>query len=369
MDDCCSTYLLATVFFFVIIAVCVIKENAQKKADDAENKSGSADYVFKRNEDPNVIGGTSLDRFFVECVLSNCNDFTQEKNIAKAKLLAEKYNLNYSSGIENLYKEAFSAHEKVSGKILENKLAVKCQEEKEEYAQSIKYAEYYGKDKTIAMLTDKMQELRSRANSQNQYANMLMRSGQQQERDWATWCGIANGIAGAGAGISTALDIQAQNAQIRAQNEANMRAAMPAYMAVTGNASSNRKNADAIQKQIELLKEKLIAETPAAEVMEQLKVTNPTIEVSDTGAYKVTATVQAEKPLCIFGDVPAIADGTLLGHVLDENDKEIGTVKMVLPVNGVSDKVGILGIGLSGAERGKNYSITFSEYKLWLLEE
>lgn len=57
MDDCCSTYLLATVFFFVIIAVCVIKENAQKKADDAENKSGSADYVFKRNEDPNVIGG------------------------------------------------------------------------------------------------------------------------------------------------------------------------------------------------------------------------------------------------------------------------------------------------------------------------
>ena len=111
--------------FFVIIAVCVIKENAQKKADDAENKSGSADYVFKRNEDPNVIGGTSLDRFFVECVLSNCNDFTQEKNIAKAKLLAEKYNLNYSSGIENLYKEAFSAHEKVSGKILENKLAVK----------------------------------------------------------------------------------------------------------------------------------------------------------------------------------------------------------------------------------------------------
>ena len=58
-----------------------------------------------------------------------------------------------------------------------------------------------------------------------------------------------------------------------------------------------------------------------------------------------------------------------MGHVLDENDKEIGTVKMVLPVNGVSDKVGILGIGLSGAERGKNYSITFSEYKLWLLEE
>lgn len=42
-----------------------------------------------------VIGATMLDRFFVECVLMEVNDFSKQKNIQKAQLLAEKYNLEY----------------------------------------------------------------------------------------------------------------------------------------------------------------------------------------------------------------------------------------------------------------------------------
>lgn len=49
------------------------------------------------------IGGTTLDKFFVECVLASYNDFSLEKNIAKAKLLADKYGLKYPNGIQALY--------------------------------------------------------------------------------------------------------------------------------------------------------------------------------------------------------------------------------------------------------------------------
>ena len=49
------------------------------------------------------------------------------------------------------------------------------------------------------MLSDRAAELRKKAKDQRSYADMLMRSGQQKERDWAVWGGIANGIAGVGA--------------------------------------------------------------------------------------------------------------------------------------------------------------------------
>lgn len=345
-----------------------VKDKAQKKADSAENKSGSTDYVYERNESEGVIGGTNLDRFFIECVLSECNDFTKDKNVARAKLLAEKYNLSYSDGIENLYKKGLKAHEAITGKIEEDKLSKVRAREKEEFDRLNKYSDLYGKDKKVAMLSDRMSELLAKAKSLDTSADMLMRSTQQKERDWAIWGGVANGIAGAGAGVATALDIQMQNAQIRAQNEQNMRAAMPAYMSVTGSAQQNRSNAEAIRKQIQIMQEKLISDMPADDVMKELEVSNAVVDISETGAFKVTATVTAKHKLFIYGDVDAVADGTLIAHVYD-GDKEIGTAKMVLPVNGVSDKVGIVGACLSGAKQGKNYTVKFTPHKLWMIEK
>ena len=366
-----AIYLLVLVGLLATILKLFFAVNtdiAQNKADKVENKSGSVDYVYKRNENPDVIGGTNLDRFFVECVMSRCNDFTVEKNIAKAKLLADKYNLSYSAGIETLFEQALKAHEKISDIIYNDILEKRREKERAEYNIRIKYAEYYGRDKRKAMLTDRMIELRNKAELLDKGAEMLVRGGQQQEQDWAIWGGIANGIAGPGAGVSTALDIQARNVQIRAQNEANMRATMPTYMAATGNASQNRTNANVIQKQIEALDEKLLSDMKSSEVMKLLEVTDSTVDVSRTGAFKVTATVRAKEKLLIYGDVPAIADGTIQAHVFDDTH-EIGTVKMVLPVDGVSEKVGIVGMGLVGAEPGKTYNVTFTDYKLWLMEK
>ena len=40
----------------------------------------------------------------------------------------------------------------------------------------------------------------------------------EQEHDWAVMGGLANGLAGPGAGIATAVNAQIENAQIRARN-------------------------------------------------------------------------------------------------------------------------------------------------------
>ncbi len=368
--SCFISFVITLVLTISFLILSRAYQKAQNNADQKENKSKSTDYVYKRNEIASEIGGTNLDRFFIECTLSRCNDFTTSKNVAKAKLFADKYNLSYTNDaeIEALYNQALKAHEKITDKIMTEKLDKQRQKEQKEYNCLIKYAEYYGRDKKKAILTDRMNELRNKADLLDHTANTLIKSGQQRERDWATWGGIADGIAGVGAGVSTAIDIQIQNAQIRAQNEANMRSAMPSFMTLTGNASQNRSNANKIQKQIESLSEKLVSDLSAPEVMKLLEIINPTIDVSETGAYVVTATVIAKNKLFIFDDVPAVADGTIEAHVLD-GTREIGTAKMVLPVDGVSEKTGIIGMGLSGAEFGKSYNITFSDYKLWLMEK
>ena len=314
------------------------------------------------------IGGTPLDRFFVECVLSSCDDFSLEKNVARAQLLANKYKLSYPNGIQALYRDARTAHEAVSGKVHSDDLESLREKEREVYADLNRYANYVGKEKKVAMLTDRMKELRAKAKSLDDGAEMLIRSTTQKEQSWSVWGGIADGLAGPAAGVATALDIQNQNAQIRARNEANRQAAMPAFMAVTNSASRNRANADAIEKEIALLQEKLMTQPPRGEVLSMLNVIDPTVEVSKTGAFRVTATVEAKQPLYLYGDVPAVADGTILAQVYEDGVK-IGSANMVLPVNGVSQKASIAGICLSGAHPGKKHTVEFTEKNLWLLEK
>ena len=335
---------------------------------------GIASYKLKdkftriKKDKLECIGGTPLDRFFVECVLSECNDFSKPKNVARAKLLADKYKLSYPDGVESLYMQGYEAHTAVSGRIESDAMEELRKAERAEYERMNRYAYYHGKEKKAAMLRDRMKELRDEAKSKDRYADMLMRSVTEQEQDWSIWGGIADGLAGPAAGVSMAIDIQQQNAQIRARNEANSRAAMPYYMTITGSASQNRANADAIEKELSLLQEKLVEDAGSEEVLKLLEISNSVVEVSKTGAFRVSATVEPKKPLYIYGDVPATADGTIVAHVFEEGI-DIGRVNMVLPVNGASSKTGVMGIALSGADPTKKQRVVFTADNLWLQEQ
>lgn len=326
----------------------VNRENAQKKAE--------------------VIGATALDRFFVECVLAEADDFSKPKNKQRAQLLADKYKLAYPNGIEALYRSGLEAHMAVSRRFELNRLEEKRAEEAVEFERLNKYATLKGKDKRIAMLTDRAAELRKEAKSQDEYAGMLMRSGQQKERDWAIWGGVADGIAGFGAGVATAIDVQMQNMQIREENERRRQAALPGYMFMTGSAQQNRRNAEAIMKEVEEFRMKLLAEDSAEELMKHISFSNTDVLVSETGAAMVCTSASLDPGFKIFEDVPAVVDGTIVAKIY-EGDRIRGTAQLVLPVYGLGQNIPLNGICIDCCEPGKTYSVRFVAKNLWAMEK
>ncbi len=345
---------------FIGIAVVIAMLFINRKKNAAVNKENA-------QKQAEVIGATMLDRFFVECVLAEADDFSKPKNKQKAQLLADKYNLQYPNGIEELYQQGLNGHKVVSQRFILNRLEEKRAEERQEFERLNKYSDLTGKDKRIAMLTDRAAELRREAKSQDQYADMLMRSGQQKERDWATWGGIADGLAGFGAGVSTAVDIQMQNIQIRAENEKRRQAALPGYMFMSNSAQGNRRNADAIMKEIENFKLKLVSDESSAELMKKISFNNTDVLVSETGAAMVCTSASLDPKFRIFDDVPAVVDGTIIAKIYD-GDQLCGTAQMVLPVYGLGQDIPLNGICIDCCKPGKVYTAKFSAKNLWAME-
>lgn len=340
--------LLAAV---IVMLVYICKEGAGERRKKAE-----------------VIGATALDRFFVECVLAELDDFSKAKNVQKAQLLADKYKLKYPNGIEALYQQGLEGHKAVSQRFVLNRLEEKRTEEQKEFQRLNQYSDLTGKEKRIAMLSDRAAELRKKAKGDREFADMLMRSGQQKEQDWAIWGGIADGLAGVGAGVSMAADVQLQNMQIRAENEKRRQAALPGYMFMTNSAYDNQKNADRIMQEVENIKLKLVADVPAAELMKKITFSNTDVLVSETGAAMVCTSASLDPNFRIFEDVPAVVDGTIVAKIYD-GDQLSGTVQLVLPVFGLGQNIPLNGICLDCCKPGKHYTVKFAAKNLWAMEK
>lgn len=197
---------------------------------------------------------------------------------------------------------------------------------------------------------------------------MLMRSGQRKEQDWAVWGGITSGLAGIGAGVSMAADVQLQNMQIRAENEKRRQAALPGYMFMTNSAYDNRRNADRIMEEIENIKLKLVADTPASELMDRIFFSNTDVLVSETGAALVCTSASLEPDFTIYEDVPAVVDGTIVAKIYD-GEQLCGTAQLVLPVFGLGQDIPLQGICLDCCKPGKSYHVIFTAKNLWAMEK
>ena len=371
-DDVVSIWVGVFVFLILPLVIIIVlalrhESNENKKAVEKANQIGKdrrGDSIAEK------IGSTYLDRFFVECVLSRCDDLSVEKNKARAKLIADKYGMIYDDiGIEALYKKGLIAHKKTSQNYINSELSRLKQIERKKSNELTRYSNLHGKEKTRVMLIDIINKLSNDKESLERGAQAFLSLGLEKEKDWALHGGIASGIAGTGAGIATALDIQAQNAEIRAHNESLMKSKAPVFSKMVSSSSDLQREINRYKKYLELLPTKLIdEETPKEEVFDLLKVVCDKSVVSKTGAIEITATVEPKRKLYIFDDVPAYADGTIIAKVLDENNKLVSTAKMVFPLFGIKSATKISGIGLSGAKENQRYHVVFVPDKLWLVE-
>ena len=324
-------------------------------------------YV-KKEVKAKLIGANMLDKFFVECVLAKLTDFSVSINKERAKLIADKYKLMYPDGIEKLYQQSLENHKAVSRLYKRFNLAELRAKDKNMFDNLNKYADLIGKDKRIAMLTDVASGYWQKAAHQKEYAKLLMRSGQQKEKNWAVFGGIAEGLGGIGAGISTAVHVQQQNVQIREENARRRQAALPTHDRLKDSANGNRKNAEEIMKKVEDFKLKLVSDDSADELMKRISFSNTDIRVFETGAIMVRTTASLDPSFRILDDVPAIVDGTIIAEIYDENQL-CGKAQLVLPIYGLERNVNLRGICLDCGKPGRTYTVKFVPKHLCAIEK
>ena len=326
----------------------------------------------KQKELDGIIGGTYLDRFFIECVLAEANDFSKQKNIQRAELLAKKYGLSYPNGIKALYERGMNAHAVLSKNTIDSitkenldKLSAK---ETEEYKNLITYSHLSGKEKRKTMLKDEADACRKYAKDCRDGAKWLMNSGLESERDWATWGGIADGLAGVGAGISVANDIQRQNEQIKINNAAHIRRVTPQVNDMKSAASNNEIEAKRLMEEYNKMDTKLISDESASSLVKKISFSNTSVTISETGTATVVTGASIENNFMIFDDVPAVIDGTILADICDGSGHVCGTAMLVLPVDGLRKNVSLRGMCLKCCNPKNKYTVRFKAENLWAME-
>lgn len=348
---------LALVFYSVGVIIFVIGIIIAKK----KKKIADAEAVVRKGKQDKIA-------FYRECIREGISGCSTEKDIQKANLIAKKLGLP-TSNVSALFSEGKSLVEAENQAARTAELNKKKEEEKKEYAAMNKYANYTGRNKRIAILEDIRQEaLRNEQLMANGFSAVVSAS-QQKEKNWAIAGGIAEGIAGPGAGIATALDVQMQNAEIRAQNQRNLSAAKPLLLANMEAEHRYRNTAEGCLKEIERTKTKLLGKEDAATCLKKLSFKNTRIEVTETGTCIVSTEVEACETVIIYDDVMAVIDGTIAANIYDGN-KLIGVAPIVLPKYGVdgSRKVNVKGMSLFCGQKDKKYSVRFTAVNLWTME-
>lgn len=309
--------------------------------------------------------------FYDECIKNGIESLDSGKEIQKAILIARKMEF-FCDDVLVLFAESKQCREAVDRWEAEDALEKEKTEEEKKQILLTRYADYTGRSKRIAMLSDERQRYLKEAETLDAGGDALLHATQFKEREgsWAVAGGLASAIGGPGAGVAAALDSQArtvqENARIRAQNERNRELFSPAMLTSWSGASWKRSMAEDLTKKIEEAETKLVADDSVETCFQRLQFSDTKVEVSQTGTCTVTTIVRA-KPFKIFGDVPAVVDGTIVANIYD-GDKVIGTAQMVLPTYGTEMEEKLKGMALFCGKAEAHYRVKFAPKNLWAME-
>lgn len=260
------------------------------------------------------------------------------------------------------------------------KAVKRLEEAKERKAEETKYNEYnkysdcFGTDKRMAMLLDEqkyfLEKISSIANTQNRLqANQGLFL--QKEHDPYIHGGIATGIAGAGAGVVRALEIQQKNAEIRAQNAKELEYLQKVSNVFSRSTDNYKQRAKALAEEIEGISKKMVSEDSPVSCFEKLEYTYTRVSVTDLGSCIVKVNVKIPEPFFISDNVEGIIDGTIIAEIYDGNVC-IGKANLVLPKYGIKYRRGaeLTGMALFCGAVNKNYTVKFCPSEnLWAMEK
>ena len=311
--------------------------------------------------------------FYKACVENGITECVGEKAIQKASLIAKQKNIKFTD-VTALFNESKALIERSEQKKQDDELEKQKNSEKKLLSEMTRFASYTGREKRIAMLEWEKHTvaLSCKAGSSDAILS-LYGATQRKELDWATPGGIASGLAGPAAGLAVAMDVQAKNAEIRAQNAAMRNALAPALAKAMSNDAEERMRVERLQKQIDekiqAAQTKLVADDSAESCFDRLSFKNTAVDVSKTGTCFVKTEAVLKNSFCIFDDVNSVVDGTVIARILD-GQQEIGRAELVLPTPGISTYTSKLqGCCLFCGKPGAQYTVSFEAGNLWAMEQ
>lgn len=308
--------------------------------------------------------------FYKECLKQNIYQVESHVEIEKAKLIAKKMGFNHVSDIIAFYAECERLHN--GGHEDNDSLARAKREESKKYKNYTKYAEFTaGREKRINMLADELKAALNEKEAALSKTNSARNFGKEKEKDWGWRAGLASAVGGTGAAVATVMDVEAENAQIRAKNQEPNAIRTLLVNQADAEWSEAIHKVERLQNQLDDAQIKLVYEADKTEVMKHIQFSNIQTKVSDTGAIEIEATAKLRHALKIFDGLAAVVDGTVIAEIYDNNVR-VGEAKLVLPALGLkhSTEKTIKGICLSGGkkEKANKYRVSFKPYHLWEME-
>ena len=327
------------------------------------------------------------------------SDFSKQKaiKIATENLTARKVPAQYHSiyvndaTIADLLRRGEAEHKKITKMVEEWH---KTEEQKPKRGK-LSEAEYryisltqrllslYGIDKRICMLDDAIENISKKISDyiEGQKAikelSFILSSSVKQEKkkDWAFLGGLADGIAGPGAGVSVAANAIVENIEIEKRNTQARQAANQTIRSLYAGASNLSTDISDLENEKKLMQyhlrdagTKVVMEQYATdEIFTKLEITSKVTKRKDGNGLDVTVMIKNNFKADAPENVKIAVDGTLSAKVFFE-DTLLDTICVPLPLFGVSEKESVTAYTDYYVEAEGNYSVEFAPNNLWIVE-
>lgn len=243
----------------------------------------------------------------------------------------------------------------------------------------------YGIEKRELMLQDAIQQVDKqiqKCEAQKQalkdVALLMVSSSQEKKKDWGTLGGIAEGIAGPGAGAAVAANAIAEN---RAIEQRNKIARQEAVQSVRGFYDASYKisdDIDALEKDkrnlwdyLNSARYKVVMEQyTTEEIFKALDIAAKVSKTSGEKGLKLEVNIKNCFNAGVPSDFRVAVDGTIDADIY-YGDTRIDTVHIPLPMFGVAENESEVATGysLSYVEARVRYRVEFKPNKLWIVEQ
>lgn len=240
-----------------------------------------------------------------------------------------------------------------------------------------------GIDKRISMINDAISRINKKIHDYEEGQKAIREVGfllstsvaQEKTKDWAFLGGLAEGLAGPGAGIAVAANAIAENAAIEQRNAQARQAATETIRSLYADASELSTNISDLINEKKLMwhylseaSEKVVMQQYSTdEIFKKLSFSSSVAKTGEDGGLKLTIIVSNEFKADVPENVRVAVDGTLSAKIYFEGTY-VDTVCVSLPLFGVSRKEEVIMYTEQYVEADGIYSVEITPNNLWVVE-